>query len=359
MKIVGSNIEMNSQSASVKEHQKQESVRYWKDDPAKGEANAQIRDAITDQLQISDQAKEALKQRNTKLVRELTSGEPIELEFSDKDRLKLNILEKMLSALLGKDFKFKVPSKIETDSASQPVLVIPGNGANPQALSRVGWGFAYDYHETYRESQKMSFEAKGVIQTADGRVIDFELNLNMSREFYRQSNIQVRAGDAVLCDPLVINFDGIPSGLTNTKFSFDLDCDGTEDQISFANPESGFLAIDSNNDGKINDGSELFGPQTGNGFEELAQYDLDQNGWIDENDAVFDKLRIWTKDQQGNDELFALGQKGVGAIYLGNVAAEFGLKNNQNELLGQAQKAGIFLREDGTPGVVQQIDLVV
>lgn len=360
MKIAGSNIEMNSRHVLAKEHYKQESVRYWKDEPAEGGMKDQIRDAIIDQLQISDQAKEALKRKDIKSFKEISLAESFELEITDEERFKLTVLEEMLSALFGRKIRFKLPRQIETDRQQQPVLIVSGNNqAAPEVRLRLGWGFAYDYREFYRESEKMSFETKGKVQTADGRVIDFELSLNMSREFYRQSNIQVRAGDAVLCDPLVINYDGIPSGLTNTKFSFDLDCDGTEDQISFTNPGSGFLAIDLNNDGKINDGSELFGPETGNGFEELAEYDQDQNSWIDENDAVFNRLRIWTKDQDGNDLLFALGQKGVGAIYLGNVAAEFGLKNNQNEQLGQAQKAGIFLKEDGTPGVIQQIDLVV
>ena len=360
MKITGSNIEMNSQHVLVKEDYKQESVRYWKDESANGGQQGQLKEAIADMLQISDQAKEFLKKEGIKPFKEIYLDKPMELEISDEEDFKLTVLEKMLSALFGRKFKFKLPRQIELDQKQQPVLIVPGNNqAEPEAQFRLGWGFAYNYQETYRESEKMSFQTKGKVQTADGREIEFELNLNMSREFYRQSNIQVRAGDAVLCDPLVINYEGIPSGLTNTKFSFDLDCDGNEDQISFVNPGSGFLAIDLNNDGKINDGSELFGPQTGNGFEELAKYDLDQNGWIDENDAVFDKLRIWTKDRNGNDQLFALGQKGVGAIYLGNVAAEFGLKNGDNELLGQAQKAGIFLKEDGTPGVVQQIDLVV
>ncbi len=360
MKIAGSTIEMNSRRTLIQEYYKQESIRYWQDQSANSGNKEQSREGIIDQLQISDQAKEGLKQTNSGLVRGLSMGESLELELTDEESFKLNVLEKMLSAIFGRKFRFNIPRKIKIDQQQQLVLSIPvNNQAASKAQVRLGWGFAYDYQETYRESEKLSFNTKGVVRTADGRVIDFQINLKMSREFYQQSNIQIRAGDAQLCDPLVINYEGAPSGLTDTKYSFDLDCDGALDQMSFTNPGSGFLAIDLNNDGKINDGSELFGPETGNGFAELAEYDLDQNGWIDENDAVFDRLRIWTKDRNGKDVLFALGQKGVGAIYLGNVAAEFGLKNNQNELLGQAQTAGIFLREDGTPGIVQQIDLVV
>ena len=41
-------------------------------------------------------------------------------------------------------------------------------------------------------------------------------------------------------------------------------------------------ALDINEDGKINDGKELFGTASGNGFGDLAAYDQDNNGWIDE-----------------------------------------------------------------------------
>jgi hypothetical protein len=45
-------------------------------------------------------------------------------------------------------------------------------------------------------------------------------------------------------------------------------------------------------DGRVNDGRELFGPRTGDGFAELAAYDDDGNNWIDENDGIHDNLSI-------------------------------------------------------------------
>ena len=89
-------------------------------------------------------------------------------------------------------------------------------------------------------------------------------------------------------------------------------------RISFVGPGSGFLALDQNGDGTVNDGSGLFGARTGNGFHELAAYDDDGNGWIDEGDSVYVGLRIWEKDAEGNDRLMALGKRGLGAIFLGH-----------------------------------------
>lgn len=103
----------------------------------------------------------------------------------------------------------------------------------------------------------------------------------------------------------------------------------------------------------------MFGPESGNGFGELANYDSDGNQWIDENDPIYNQLRIWTKDENGNDQLFALGQKGVGAIYLGNVSTAFDLKDSSNNLQGTIQKTGIFLNENGMVGTVQHIDLAI
>ena len=162
---------------------------------------------------------------------------------------------------------------------------------------------------------------------------------------------------AKLKDPLVLNFNGNAAELTTTRFSFDIDSDGQQDQIAFTGPNSGFLALDRNNDGVINNGSELFGPTTGQGFAELAAYDQDGNQWIDENDSIYNKLRIWSKDAQGQDQLIALGQRGVGAIYLGQVTSPFALKDSDNNLLGQIRSSGVFLQENGVAGTVQQIDL--
>jgi hypothetical protein len=57
--------------------------------------------------------------------------------------------------------------------------------------------------------------------------------------------------------------------------------------------------------------------------------------------------------------LVALGQRGVGAIYLGHVTSPFALKDSQNALLGQIRNSGVFVRENGAAGTIQQIDLTV
>ena len=122
----------------------------------------------------------------------------------------------------------------------------------------------------------------------------------------------------------------------------------------------GFLAFDKNGDGIINDGSELFGALTGDGFSELALYDEDGNGWIDEADSIFSKLRVWTKDENGKDILLSLKEADLGAIYLNRVSTEFSVNNTEtNEQNAQVRSTGVYLKESGGAGSIQQIDFAV
>jgi hypothetical protein len=227
----------------------------------------------------------------------------------------------------------------------------------PQA--RAGFGVEYDYHAVHEESEQTTFSAQGVIKTADGREISFQLDLTMSRQYREETNISVRAGDAQRKDPLVINFDGNATQLSDQRFRFDLNADGTAEEVPLLASGSGYLALDRNGNGRIDSGAELFGPGTGSGFKELASLDQDHNGWIDENDAAYSKLRVWTPDGSGQGSLASLQERQVGALYLGNLATPFELRGQGNADLGGVSATGLYLREDGSAGTVQEIDLTV
>uniref|UniRef100_UPI00375020AB hypothetical protein n=1 Tax=Undibacterium sp. TaxID=1914977 RepID=UPI00375020AB len=230
------------------------------------------------------------------------------------------------------------------------------SGQNARTIA--GWGVEIDVHHSYTETEQTKFQSSGTITTADNRKIEFNLNFELSRSYHEESHTQIRQGDGKKIDPLTLNFSGNSAQLTSQKFSFDLNADGKKENISFVQG-AGFLAFDKNGDGKINDGSELFGPGTGNGFAELAAYDSDGNHWIDENDAIFDKLQVWTKDGAGKDQLQKLKQANVGALFLGNVATPFELKSGKNHSDGQIKSSGLWLTEDGQAKSLQQVDLTV
>jgi hypothetical protein len=360
MKIADSAIQLSSQHSYQEIYKKSESLTFW-DNRAKGIANGWgkggqgldgTRNKDAQAASLVDLSSAAKRTRHHR-------GEipPISEEDKNTADLNLRILAALIERLTGRKIDITLPEEAPTETVdpglNQGAGEVSQGGQNVQ-----GYGLIYDYYESYSEAETTAFSATGVVHTADGKEIDFSAQLNMSRQFMVEKNINIKAGDA-LKDPLMLNFSGSAAEISKRDFNFDIDSDGIKDQISFAGAQSGFLALDRNNDGTINNGTELFGPATGNGFSELAAFDSDGNNWIDENDPIYDRLRIWMKTDDGQDQLFALGEKGVGAIYLNHIATPFSVKDSNNELLGQVRESGIFLGEDGGVGTIQQIDLAI
>ena len=213
----------------------------------------------------------------------------------------------------------------------------------------------------HMEYENTSFKSTGEVQTSDGRSLTFDVELTLGRSLVQKiDTLKDETYTRILTDPLVINMDTNATSISDQKFKFDIDSDGDEDEISFTGKGSGFLALDKNEDGKINDGSELFGTKSGDGFKDLSEYDDDKNGWIDENDVIFDKLKVWTKDEEGNDKLLNLKEADVGAIYLGNLDTEFSFKDGMGNTDAVLRKTGIYLKEStGAAGTVAHVDLAL
>lgn len=221
------------------------------------------------------------------------------------------------------------------------------------------WNVTNYSKATYEEEESMTFSSVGKAVTADGRTIEFNMEIEMSRAFCESSEVLTKQTEVVMTDPLVISLDSNPVSVSDQKWRFDIDGNGTDDGISLLSKGSGFLAFDKNEDGKINNGTELFGAKTGNGFRELAEYDEDGNGWIDENDEVYSKLSVWIKDDTGNDKLIGLKQANVGAIYLANLSTDFSMKSERdNSHNAQLRRTGMYLTEDGMANTIQQLDMV-
>jgi hypothetical protein len=336
-----------SQQSSV-----QENLRVWVDAP--NNAASHRRQTVSPaavQVSISDAAKH-------RQASEAAAAGSTAQNVANDPKLQLIIL--MIEKITGHKIRIFDASQLAAPQTTQAPAQAPDpNAAQQGPPPRAGFGVDYSKVTNYSESEQTTLQASGVIHTTDGKEIQFNLNLAMQRQYSETSSTSVQLGDAARkkTDPLVINFNGTAAQLTDQRFAFDLNSDGTNEQINFTQPGSGFLALDKNGDGKINSGSELFGPNTGNGFSELAQYDSDHNGWIDENDAVFNQLKVWTKDASGGDQLNSLASLGVGAISLQSISTPFDIKTASNQLLGSVIASSVALNENGSVGSVQQIDL--
>lgn len=346
-----------------------------------------VKEAMVDyQKQEKEEAKKRQQENEARSVQEMaermrTEQKGNQFDIPDDLDMKIKMLRQILAALRGE----KVPENCKikpsdsgsvTDLRSAQFKKLEGFEFNLSSKTGVSIGaISIDGIGTNRtgttwqkitatsgftsESESTTFATKGIVQTADGRNIDFNMEVSMSRAFMQETNL-LEVKDYIKTDPLMINLDTNIGSVSDQKFFFDLDSDGKEEQISFAGKGSGFLALDKNGDGKINDGSELFGTSSGDGFKDLAEYDEDGNGWIDENDSIFIRLKVWTKDENGKDFLIDLKKADVGAIYLRNADTQFSLKDNENKLNAEIKKTGIYLREStGAAGTLNHVDLVI
>lgn len=260
-------------------------------------------------------------------------------------------MERMVQEIVGQRIRLrKVPGLANREHV---VLSEPLNPPGQQVM------FSFSSHSSSYQYEKVSLHSSGSVQLEDGRDIAFALDLTMERESVVRESVAWRAAGGVLMDPLVFNFDCDLRGLVNRSFQFDLDSDGTDDESFSLPPGSGFLALDLNDDGQINDGRELFGPATGHGFAELALHDLDANGWIDENDPIFSRLRIWTPGESREKGLIGLKEAGVGAISLSHDETTFQLRDRENVLMGEVAANGFFLTETGEVRPLQEIKLAI
>lgn len=138
------------------------------------------------------------------------------------------------------------------------------------------------------------------------------------------------AAQGMVGDPLLLDLDrdgapGVPGGsrwpdgeLGAGRVLFDLDADGAPEWTEWPTPGGdALLAVDLDGDGAITDGDELFGRTGGarHGFERLAVFDVDGDGWVAGAEAA--DLVAWRDDGDGVSEpgeLVPLAELGILAI---------------------------------------------
>ena len=278
-----------------------------------------------------------------------------DMSLSSQMRILKTLLEKML------DITIDLPQITGGQGAEAPSNTPTGQpaaAATPAPLMANGEpNRTVQLSEASYEQEQLAFVANGQVSTADGREIKFDLGFALN---YQKLQLSERlTSSAALKDPLVLNLEGLVPGFSSARFEFDLDADGSRESLTQLANNSAFLALDRNGNGQIDDGSELFGARSGNGFAELAALDEDGNGILDEADSGFASLRLYRSDTA----LLTLGDQKIGAIFLNAAATPFmhlgGDQGAQGESPAVLRQTGIYLTEDGKAGTVQQIDLRV
>jgi hypothetical protein len=155
--------------------------------------------------------------------------------------------------------------------------------------------------------------------------------------------------------PLVLDLDGDGIELTSVNGAtafFDVGVDGFAEATGWVAADDGLLVLDVNGNGRIDNGSELFGDQTGHahGFLALAQHDDNGDGVIDAADAVFGQLRIWQDLNQDGisqaHELRSLAEVGISSISVQSTTTSYWVAGNE------IRYESTFTWDDGSVGVV-------
>ena len=274
-----------------------------------------------------------------------------EMSLSSQMRILKTLLEKML------DITIELPNVAGGDTAAPTASATQAPASAAATLANGEPNRTVQVSEASFEQEQLAFVANGQVTTADGREITFDLGFALN---YQQLQLSERlTSSAALKDPLVLNLEGLVPGFSSARFEFDLDADGSSESLTQLANNSAFLALDRNGNGQIDDGNELFGARSGNGFAELAALDDDGNGILDEGDSGFASLRLYRSDTA----LLTLGDRKIGAIFLNAAATPFmhlgGDQGAQGESPAVLRQTGIYLTEDGKAGTLQQIDLRV
>ncbi|MCP4768428.1 MAG: tandem-95 repeat protein, partial [Gammaproteobacteria bacterium] len=131
--------------------------------------------------------------------------------------------------------------------------------------------------------------------------------------------VTVLADDLVSPIVLDLNGDGVQTvALDPNGGKFDLLNTGEAINSGWLSREDGFLAMDANNNGKIDNQSELFGGMIGEGYAKLKALDENLDGVIDEKDRAYANLSVW-QDINGNHrtdsgELGSLKEHGIASL---------------------------------------------
>lgn len=339
MKIASADLNLSAAYLSTSRTEVAERLRAWVGARPTDDADRPTPRSVV----VSNAARQALDLDNSAATE---AAGKIDGEEADIDP-RLALIKSIVEMMTGRRIEVMSMTDMATgEAASQPAPPPPD------------FGIEYDRSETRETFEASSFEASGTIRTADGKDINFSVGLSMSRSETETSSMSLRAGNAVSKDPLVINFGGTAASLTSQRFRFDLMGNGKDVDMPRLAGGSGFLVLDAVGSGKVQSGRQLFGPASGDGFADLARYDSDGNGWIDEADPVFGRLGVWTPDAKGGGDVASLGERGVGAVYLGRSATPFTLKDGGAEL-GAVRSSGLWVSEDGAVGTVQQVDVNV
>jgi hypothetical protein len=221
-----------------------------------------------------------------------------------KTEAKLRLIEALAYQMTGRRLKLQ-PRQQGPDMAWDAQI--------PSIQARDSWGLIYEYQETMAEGDSIRFNSGGTIIAEGSRMIMFSAEFTMLRSYYEQNRVNIRMGNAVMVDPLMMAVGG-----------------DTLDQDA--------VAFDSDGSGEC-----IW----------LGVYDLEHSIWVDSEDDIFSCLSMQPAAGDDDKTTVKLAKAGMGTIYLNEMETPFEFRDAASEY-GNKRNSSVFLKEDGS---VQHLDL--
>lgn len=237
---------------------------------------------------------------------------------------------------LANDILYFVHKKTGYQFLGQSYVVTPTNEGPVDAHSNV---FATGYNPAYPADECLTQGSKPIYTQLNGI-------FNSAQEV------------TVPKDPLLIDIDG--DGIETTSVEngvyFDQENDGFAEKSAWVGKDDGVLAYDKNNNGRIDDGNELFGDSyvktdgtlATSGFDALSDLDSNGDGIINSEDTNFQSIKIL----KGDGTLLSLEEAGISTISLNSKNSVIRDGNGNRQLT-----SGTYTKTDGTTGKISDYEL--
>lgn len=296
-----------------------------------------------DQLKLSDAAKLSATQKS-----------PVDMEKQPdaKHSLNIQIIQRMVKSITGQDLQLFSPQALQ-DQAEQVSVQEPTQAPTTSADSNTG--LVYQQSSAYFESQTITFNAQGSINTKDGQSINFSVSLSMSHILYQETNLTLQAG-APDSAPMTVNFEGMSAELTSTHFEFAFDTNGSPGQVNTVNSNDNPQVSVPKQTDTVTDESEP-AAQSSDNTESPAVENTKNSQLISMAKFVYQQLRVWQRHADGSQQLLALGEKNLGALYLGHITTPLQPKTtDSNSALPTTAEGNMNLPQTNQTDTTQQIN---
>ena len=226
-----------------------------------------------------------------------------------------------------------------------------------------------EYMETVISGEKIFVDAFQTpteivcnVRDAEGNICKISTRIKAEPPFYGLGNNFETA--EVTKSPLVVDLDG--DGVETVGVSegvyFDHDGNGFAEKSGWVGKDDGILVRDINNNGTIDNGTELFGnnsvlssgAKAANGFEALKELDSNKDGVFNSSDEAWNTVKVWKDSNQNgivdNSELLSLEQANIAGI---------NLNYNEQELVdgngNTHAQTGTIIKTDGSSGTITDV----